>query len=297
MSASLHKPVLLKETIDLLDVKPGRWYLDATIGGAGHAMEIIKRDGRVFGIDQDKEALIKAKERLKACPAASWKLEKGNFADMIELVEKSGVDSIEGVIFDFGVSSYQLSQSGRGFSFQTDEELDMRMDPENQGVKAKDLLAVLGKKEFYEIFKKYSQEQLAGPIARCIVQSRRLRPITTTAQLRQLAADVYRRFGLRKTRIDPATKIFQALRIVVNDEINNLEKGLSQAFKILKSGGRIAAISFHSGEGRVVKHKFRQWKEKGKVVVLTKSPIIPLQKEIDENPRSRSAKLRGVEKK
>lgn len=292
-----HEPVLLQETIEKLAVKPGRWYLDATVGGGGHALEIIRKKGRILGIDWDQEAYEAAKKRLSLTgPGASWQLVKASFADLEKIVLKAGIGRVWGVVFDLGVSSNQLEGPERGFSFQADEELDMRMDRENQTVKAKDLLIVLSEKELYELFKKFSDEQLARLIARSLVRARRVRPIVTTSQLREQVAKVYKKAGRVGGRIDPATKVFQALRIAVNDELNNLKKGLDQAFKILEREGRLAVISFHSGEDRIVKLKFRNWHQESKARILTKKPIVPTKKEIEANPRARSAKLRALEK-
>ena len=292
-----HVPVLLQAAVDFLKVKPGHWYVDATIGGGGHAREIIRQGGRVLGIDWDKQALMAAKEHLqKAGPDASWQLVKGSFADLQALVGQAKIKTVAGVLFDLGVSSHQLDSCGRGFSFQIKEDLDMRMDPDTQAVTAKDLLTVLYEKELCEIFKKFADENLARPIARRIVRFRRVRPITTTKQLKRIVAEVYSRKKIRQRKIDPATKVFQALRIAVNDELNNLKSGLSQAFEILKPKGRLVVISFHSGEDRIVKQRFRQWKQEGEGEVLTKKPIMPSDKEKKANPRARSAKLRAIEK-
>jgi len=297
LTSKYHTPVLLQEAINTLAVKAGQWYLDATVGGGGHTAEIIKAGGRVLGIDQDKEAIAAAKEYLSlTSPGAPWQLTKGNFSDLEALVEKEAVGPIAGVIFDLGFSSHQLAGSGRGFSFSRDEELDMRMDLERQNVKAKDLLVALSEKELYEIFKKFADEQLARPIARCIVRARRSQPIVTTTQLRRLISSVYARAGKSHGRIDPATKVFQALRICVNDELNNLIKGLDQAYQLIGEGGRIVVISFHSGEDRIVKTTFKRWVEESKGRLVNKRPIVPETEEIRLNPRARSARLRGFEK-
>jgi len=297
LTSKYHTPVLLQEAIKILAVKAGQWYLDATVGGAGHAVEIIKAGGRVLGIDQDKEAITAAKKHLAlTSPGAPWQLVKGNFSDLKALVEKEAVGPIAGVIFDLGFSSHQLAGSGRGFSFSKDEELDMRMDLERQNVKAKDLLVALSEKELYEIFNKFADEQLARPIARSIVRARRSQPIVTTTQLRRLISSAYAKAGRSRGRIDPATKVFQALRICVNDELNNLIKGLDQAYQLIGGGGRIVVISFHSGEDRIVKTIFKKWVEERKGKLVNKRPIVPEKEEIRLNPRARSARLRGFEK-
>jgi 16S rRNA (cytosine1402-N4)-methyltransferase len=292
-----HTSVLLQEAVDWLAVKPGRWYLDATVGGGGHSAEILKRGGRVLGIDQDREALAAAKEHLsRACPDAPWQLKQGNFAQLASLAAKAEAGPIFGVLFDLGVSGWQFGGHGRGFSFQQDEALDMRMDRETQQVTAKDLLAALSEKELDEIFREFGGEELARPIARRLVRTRDRGPIVTTGQLRDLVAQVYGRFGRRRGRLNPATKVFQALRIAVNSELENLERGLAEAWQVLEPNGRIVVISFHEGEDRIVKNQFRQWQESQEGRILTSKPVVPKPEEIAANPRARSAKLRAGEK-
>jgi 16S rRNA (cytosine1402-N4)-methyltransferase len=203
-------------------------------------------------------------------------------------------EAISGVLFDLGVSSYQLSGHKRGFSFNTDELLDMRMDPDNQAVTAKELIAALYEKELHELFKKYADENLAGPIARRLVVARREQPITTTGQLRDLVAEVYKRYGVHH-KTDPATKVFQALRIAVNDELNNLTFGLKAAWQILRHQGHLVVITFHSGEDRIVKQQFKQWVASNEGSIITKKPLLG-KEEKSLNPRSRSAKLRAIVK-
>lgn len=292
----IHKPVLLKETIDYLDIKPGQLYIDATLGDGGHTAAILKKGGNVLGLDWDSKAVAFAKKRLsRACPNAFW-IKKANFVKLAQAWQKKKLKKPAGILFDLGISSRQLAKAKRGFSFQKDAPLDMRMDPEKQTVSAADLLLVLSKKELYELISRLGEEQLAWSIAQAVVRTRARQPIKTTGQLRKLIGQVYRRHQKRSRRIDPATKTFQALRIAVNDELNNLEKGLRQAFKILKKGGRLVVISFHGGEDRIVKHFFKAKKEKGLGKVLTKKPITPTKNEIKKNPRSRSAKMRVLEK-
>jgi len=292
-----HTPVLLQEAVNWLKVKPNCWYVDATVGGGGHAAEILRRGGRVLGIDQDSQALKAAKEHLSyVCPDASWQLIKGNFARLEELVRRAQIDPVAGVLFDLGVSSWQLTGHGRGFSFQKDEPLDMRMDPQVQQVTAKDLLAALSERELYEIFKNLAQEQLARPIASRLVRARRQEPIVSTGQLRKLVGQVYVRLGRKRGKLDPATKVFQALRMVVNSELDNLKEGLSQAVEVVEVKGRIVVISFHEGEDRLVKRQFLAWQSQGLGEVLTPKPITPKEEEIKINQRSRSAKLRAFKK-
>ena len=295
--SNFHQSVLLQETIKLLAVKSGQWYVDATVGGGGHTAEILKKGGQVLGIDWDSQALKAAKKHLlQVCPDAPWQLTKGNFANLGEMVRQAKLPEVSGVVFDLGVSSYQFGGHGRGFSFRFDEELDMRMDPETQQVTAKDLLAGLYEKELSQIFKKLVQEQLARPIAHALVLARRNKPMVTTFQLRDLVRAVYRGKRLRRRRIDPATKVFQALRMVVNDELPNLGKGLLQGWQLLTLQGRLVVISFHEGEDRLVKQQFGEWEGNHQGKVLTKKPIRPQEKEISQNPHCRSAKLRAIEK-
>ncbi|MBL7159370.1 16S rRNA (cytosine(1402)-N(4))-methyltransferase RsmH [Candidatus Microgenomates bacterium] len=287
-----HQPVLLNEAIKLLNIKKERKYIDATVGGGGHAEAVLKAGGRVLGIDWDPEAVRYAKEYLKkACPDTSWKITRGNFANLEEIANKEGFGKVSGILFDLGVSSYQLKTSERGFSFQKDASLDMRMDP-RLAITAADLLKVLSKKQLNVLFTRFAQEKRARAIADAIVRARRIKPIETTKELADLVTSVYG--GKRKIRaIHPATKVFLALRIVVNSELENLKIVLSQVLDLLKPNGRLVVISFHESEDRIVK---RFLKNEKKIQILTKKPITPSEEEIRINPRSRSAKLRAGEK-
>jgi len=296
-ASKFHTPVLLQEAIDYLNVSPGNLFIDATLGGAGHALAILKKGGRVLGLDWDKEAIKYAKNRLaKACPPKDFWLEKASFANLKKIWQEKNLERPAGILFDLGVSSHQLETEKRGFGFRQNTELDMRMDLEGQKVTAADLLKVLSKKELYELTARLGEEQLARPIAGAIVLARRKKPITTTTQLKNLVAGIYRHHRKRSRHIHPATKTFQALRIAVNDELNNLKEGLNQAFEILDKKGRLVVISFHGGEDRIVKHFFKNKKEQGLAKVLIKKPIVPSREEISINPRSRSAKMRAIEK-
>lgn len=291
-----HQPALLKETISFLNVKPGEVYIDTTIGGAGHSLEILKRGGRIFGFDCDPEAVKFAKERLEeACPSASFKIVKANFADLKQVLEKNKIANPRGILFDLGTSFYQLKTGKRGFSFSLDESLDMRMDPDLK-VTAADLINGLGKKELYELFSRLGEEKLALPIAKTIVLDRKREPIKNTKQLADLIEKIYQR-RKQRLKIHPATKVFQALRIAVNDELNNLREALPQALEILKDQGRLVVISFHGLEDRIVKRFFKEEEKKGILKILTKKPIVPTEEERMRNPRCRSAKLRSGEKK
>lgn len=290
-----HKPVLLKETIEILAIKPGEVYIDCTVGGAGHAEQIIKKGGFVFGLDYDWEAVDFAKKYLKSvCPDTFFKIIYGNFADLKKIAEENKIANSAGILFDLGTSLYQLKTKGRGFSFLQDEPLDMRMD-KNLSVKAADLVNGLTKKELNELFSKLGEEKLSLAIANAVARARRTTPIKTTRQLAKICLRIYQAKYKTRSKIHPATKVFQALRIAVNDELNNLKKALPQAGEILKNKGRLVVISFHGLEDKIVKDFFKQQSNLG-LKILTKKPIVPTQEEIAKNPASRSAKLRAAEK-
>lgn len=292
---SFHQPVLLKEAIDFLNVKSGEFYLDATCGGGGHSEAILKKGGKVLGLDCDQEAVDFSKKRLKkACPNASFKIIKNNFVNLKHICQLEKVSNLAGIIFDLGTSFHQLETPERGFSFSLNEDLDMRMDLSLR-VTAKNLINGLGKKELYELFTRFGEEKLARPIVKAILWQRRKNPIKTTKELADIISYVYKKNKLRG-KIHPATKIFQALRIIVNDELNNLKKALPQAINLLKGKGRLVVISFHSLEDKIVKDFLRRESEKGILKVLTSKPVIPTKEELEKNHRCRSAKLRAGEK-
>ncbi|HUV42384.1 MAG TPA: 16S rRNA (cytosine(1402)-N(4))-methyltransferase RsmH [Patescibacteria group bacterium] len=297
--ARFHKPVLLKKVLEYLEVKEGEKYLDATAGGGGHTQAILKLGGKILAIDCDPEAVKAARVYLaSACPPGKhyfWRLVSGNFKDLKEIAKKEGFSEVAGILFDLGVSSYQLETEERGFSFRDNGPLDMRMDP-RLGVTAADLINGLNKGELNEIFSKFSQEHYSRRFAEAICQSRRLRPIRTTGELVAVIEKALPGKAKRKMKIHPATRVFQALRIVVNDELNNLKEALPQAQDLLKPKGRLAIISFHSGEDRIVKQFFKDKESTSQLRIITKKPIRPTLEEIKENPRSRSAKLRVAEK-
>lgn len=298
MTTDFHTPVLLKEVLEFLRIKPGAKYIDATIGGGGHTEAILKLKGEVLGIDCDSEAVGFSKKHLAlACPpdVFKWKVVQGNFADLAKIARRNGFNQVAGVLFDLGVSSYQLEKEERGFSFRLDTALDMRMDPFLK-VKAVDLINGLTEGEFYELFTKLGEEKLARPVAAAIIRARAVRPIITGCQLAEIIEAVYRKHYRKRSRIHPATKVFQALRIAVNDELNNLKKVLPQALKLLEPEGRLVIISFQGLEDRIVKRFLKQKEKEGILKVLTKKPVGPSEKEIKENPRARSGKLRAGEK-
>lgn len=291
---TFHKPVLLQKAIEYLNVQSGKEYIDATVGGGGHSEAILKKGGKLLAIDCDPEAIEAAKKHLSsACPDAFWQPALGNFVHLKEIAEKHGFSRVAGILFDLGVSSHQLETADRGFSFNLEGPLDMRMDP-SLPVTATDLVNGLNKGELDELFSKLGEEHYSRRIAEAICRSRRIAPITTGNQLTEIIIKARPKRGF--DRINPATRCFQALRIAVNDEFNNLKEALPEALEILKPGGRLVVISFHSGEDRIVKRFLKEAESKGKVKLLTKKPIRPENNEVATNPRSRSAKLRAGEK-
>ena len=283
----IHKPVLLKEALEFLKVEKGKRFIDATVGEGGHAVAIAQRGGIVLGIDQDPEILKQAKEIL----GDKTVLVQGNFREIERIARENRFTEVDGILLDLGISSWHLKESGRGFSFQKDEPLDMRADP-NLTVTAADLLNGLNKDELKELFQKYGEEERAKPLAASIVRARSLEPLRTTGDLVRVIGGTKGHGG----KLHPATKIFQALRIAVNDEVENLRSVLPRAFEVLGAGGRLVVVSFHSLEDREVKRFFQQMEEQGRGVVLTEKPQTPASAELDQNPQSRSAKLRAIER-
>ena len=302
-----HIPVLLWETIDGLNIKPDGVYVDGTAGGGGHSSEILKKlaNGKLYSIDQDPDAIKTVTERFKDNPNS--RILQGNFSEMKTLLNNAGVYSVDGVMLDIGVSSHQLDTAERGFSFHEDAPLDMRMS--QSGETAADLVNNLTFEELTKILFTYGEEKYANSIVRNIIKEREIAPITTTLQL----AEIIKNSVPQKVRRDghPARKSFQALRIAVNHELDVLEKGLDAAFELLNSGGRLAVITFHSLEDRIVKRKMSQWYQgcicpkdfpvcvcgqKPKAKAVTRKPITANSQELTKNTRSRSAKLRICEK-
>lgn len=284
-----HQSVLLQEAVEYLNVKAGHQYIDATIGGGGHTFEILKRGGRVLGIDRDPEAIEHLKKKFHI--GKDLVLVNANFNKIGEIARAYGFDKVSGILFDLGVSSHQLESRERGFSFQKEGPLDMRMDRET-AVLAADIINNFDKRRLHEIFKTYGQEKLSWPIADAICSACQVKRIETTTNLATLVGEVYRKKGI-KTKLHPATKVFLALRIVVNSELLNLQSTLPQTVELLKKGGRLVVISFHSLEDRLVKRFFKQEK---KLYGLTARPIGPEPRELLNNPRARSAKLRAAER-
>jgi len=286
-----HLPVMCGEVLEVLAPVEGGIYVDATVGLGGHSemiLEKIGQSGRVVGIDRDENALSRAGERLRDSRLI---LKKGSFSDMETILHSEGIADADGVLLDLGVSMMQLKDLTRGFSFLSDERLDMRMD-RSQERSAWDVVNGYPEKELVRILREYGEEYRAMKIVRSIIQYRNKKRIDTCAELAEI---IFRATG-RTGKVHPATKTFQALRIEVNRELDELKKGLDASVRILKKGGRLCVISYHSLEDRVVKHFIRDNAKAEIVNPLQKKPLTPGIAEIRANPSSRSAKLRGAEK-
>ncbi len=288
-----HIPVMVEEVMTFLRCDSGRTYVDATLGGGGHASEILRRaapDGMVIGMEWDEDALAEARNALLSF-GERVKIFRENFVHLPDLMK---VESVDGLLLDLGLSSFQVEKEGRGFSFKGEGPLDMRMDQRTDQTAA-DLINHLSLEELEYTLFHYGEESWAKKIAKAIVYERERGPIETTQTLRKIIHHaIPRRFHSR--RIDPATKTFQALRIRVNDELENLRKILETGWTLLTKGGRMCIISFHSLEDRMVKVTFRRLEKEGKMSILTKKPVTPSEEEKKRNPRSRSAKLRCAER-
>jgi 16S rRNA (cytosine1402-N4)-methyltransferase len=298
-------PVLYGEVLEAMLPGPGRVLVDCTLGGGGHSEGLLAAGARVYGVDQDPEAIAYAGQRLSGFGERFEALRSG-FADAPELLRQRGVEAVDGVLMDLGISSHQVDEPGRGFSFQSDGPLDMRMDPDGL-VKASDLINTAGASQLERWFREYGEEPQARRIAGCLVRDRAVRAFETTLQLAEAVEAVVPRRG----RAHPATRVFQALRMVVNRELEVLERGLEAWSGWLRPGGRFAVISFHSLEDRVVKHYFQrrstpfldrpEWSAPRRnpeciFRKITGKPLIANAQEQLRNPRSRSAKLRVVER-
>ena len=291
-----HVPVLLKEAIDFLAVKRGGTYIDATVGLGGHSYEIAKRlgaPGHLIGLDKDPAALAIAREKLTPGKGSEdWPtitLLQRSFAEIAK-GQKQG--TVDGILADIGVSSLQLENAARGFSFQADGPLDMRMDPQSERT-AEQVVNHLDERQLADVIYEFGEERRSRRIARAICRSR---PIRSTAHLAEVISAAARPMNSEQRRIHPATRTFQALRIFVNRELDDLQALLTAAPRILKSGGRVVVISFHSLEDRIVKDAFREGAANGYFSLLTKKPVTATEEESDRNPRSRSAKMRAAEK-
>ena len=305
-----HKSVLLEETIEGLNIKPDGIYVDGTLGGAGHAREVCKKlsaKGRFIGIDQDQDAIIAASERL--APFKQATVIRSNYCYMVSELAARGINKVDGILLDLGVSSYQLDNEERGFTYRVDAPLDMRMD-QRQMQTASDIVNGYEEKELYRIIRDYGEDKFAKNIAKHIVAARQVNPITTTGELTEIIRESIP-MKMQVKSGHPAKRTFQAIRIELNRELDVLRDSLDGMIDILDDGGRLCIITFHSLEDRIVKTIFRKnenpctcpsdfpvcvcgKKSKGKVI--TRKPILPGETEMEENPRSKSAKLRIFER-
>jgi len=287
----VHLPVMLKKVVKILTPKPDGIYVDATIGLGGHSEEILNligSEGKLIGIDRDEEALKASHKRLHNERVI---LKKGNFSEMEKLLHQDGISEVDGIFFDLGVSMEQLKDPERGFSFASGKRLDMRMD-KNQAASAWDIVNRYSGKELERILREFGEERLSRKISEAIVRTRRKKLIDTCSELSGI---IERLYG-RRRRTHPATKTFQALRIEVNKELDALRTGLDSSLRLLKKGGKMCVISYHSLEDRIVKNFIALGSRKGLLRVLTKKPITPDIEELRSNPSSRSAKLRAAER-
>lgn len=290
--------------IDGLNIKSSKWYIDCNLGGGGHTKKLLAAGGKVLGIDLDAEAIrevaenhnlpIVEKDGHLECFSDDLILIQSNFANIQQVASQLLLKDVGGILFDLGVSSYQLESSPRGFSFNSDAPLDMRMDQNATIPTAADLVNGLHEGELSELFWKLGEENFAKVIARKIVEYRKTKRIETTDELARVILAVRRRSPSDRTH--PATRVFQALRIAVNDELNSLKTALPASFNVLDKGGVLAVISFHSLEDRIVKDFFKKLNDGGYAELLTKKPLTPSNDEVERNPRSRSGKLRLIKK-
>lgn len=310
MSEVKHIPVLLNETIEGLNIKPNGIYVDLTLGRAGHSSEILKRlnkDGLLIGVDQDKEAIEESDKRLSKI-ASNYKLVKSNFVNFEDILTSLNIDKVDGVLMDLGVSSPQFDESSRGFSYRYDAPLDMRMDVE-QKLTAKEVINTYPEAELRKIFYEYGEDKYSASIAHNIVKSRAVKPIETTFELVDIIKRSKPAKELKKVG-HPAKQIFQALRIEVNNELNVLKETLVQVVNHLNSGGRLAVITFHSLEDKIVKKLFKELtvvegnrtnfplvREEKDYILITRKGIRPSENELEKNHRSASSTLRIIEKK
>jgi 16S rRNA (cytosine1402-N4)-methyltransferase len=299
MEGGSHLPVLVAEVLSYLDCRPDRIYVDATVGSGGHARRILEQSaptGKVIGLDCDAAAIARAKQNLASFGERFLPVQK-NFRDLKEVLYSLSLPAVDGILADLGVSSEQLDDPARGISFRWEAPLDMRLDPEGP-LMARDLIRRLSAEEMTKILREFGEERWAGRIAKAIARQRRVRPLETTGDLVKVILSAVPSY---RSRIHPATRTFQALRIAVNEELSCLAEFLRECPGLLRPGGRLAVISFHSLEDRIVKEHFRSWgrRRKGEISpfrLLTPKPVVPSPEEIRNNPRARSAKLRAIEK-
>lgn len=330
----IHQPVLLKETIELLDPKPNENFIDATFGDGGHSLEILKRaapNGKVLGIDWDREAienfdgrgldsrsifkyvsepLFASEEKprqnrsgVELPPVISGDLKdkrlflfSGNFADIRDIASLANFSDASGILFDLGFRTFHTEESDRGFSFQKNQPLNMRYDSDPNGLTAEKIVNEWSEKDLEKIFREYGEERNSKRIARAIEENRKKKKIKTSGELVEVINGTYMTHGTNRPSVKTLARIFQALRIAVNGELENIKAGLNRAWDIVIPGGRIAVISFHSLEDRIAKNFFKEKKISGEGEILTKKPIMASEQEMSFNPRSRSAKLRAIRK-
>lgn len=307
----IHKSVLLKESIELLKLKPGMTVVDATLGGGGHSREILKKiglRGKLVAIDQDEKAIENFKRYLKP-EAGNIFLAKDNFSNLEKILGGQGIKSVDGILADLGYSSAQMEDGSYGLSFLKNAELDMKLDKSLQ-LTAEEIINKYSEKNLEKILRDYGEEKFAKNIVKKIIECRKTKPIEKTAELAEIIKSAVPE-KYKRAKINPATKTFQALRIEVNQELENLKKFIPQAIEALSPGGRLAIISFHSLEDRMVKNIFREnargcicppdfpqcrCGNKPKIKIITRKPLVPGEEEVENNPRARSAKLRVCEK-
>jgi 16S rRNA (cytosine1402-N4)-methyltransferase len=294
MMVAAHEPVLLPEAIDLLDPARGGVFVDCTVGLGGHSRALLEAGAtRLIGLDRDRDALAIAAETLRPY-ADRVELVHADYRDLGRVLDERGLPAVSGALADLGVSSMQLDDERRGFSFRRDEPLDMRMD-QSQGPSAAELLRTADEGELADVIFQFGEERHSRRVARAIVAARREAPIETTGRLAAIVRRAVPHHGYQ--RIDPATRTFQALRIWVNRELDGLDAFLGDATRRLLAGARLAVITFHSLEDRIVKHTFRALEKTGEGLrILTKRPVTPAGDEVARNPRARSAKLRAIER-
>ena len=293
-----HIPAMLHEVIDYLKLAPGQLIVDATLGTGGHALEILKiiaPTGRLIGIDRDEDSLNVCRKRLSDF-SSSLEFIHDSFVDLDQVLGNLGVDKIDGIIFDLGISTFQLKNAQRGFSFQEEGPLDMRLDKDSY-ICAYDLVNNLNQSEISDLLWSFGQERWHNRIANLIIAERKIQPIATTLQLADLVIRaIPHRYRRSYYRIHPATRTFQAVRIAVNRELEIIGSAIIKAVAVLKKQARICVISFHSLEDRAVKLTFRQLKAEGLINIVTPKPLTPLFSEIEANPSSRSSKFRVAER-
>jgi len=294
-----HIPVLKGESIDGLNIQNGDVVVDGTLGGGGHTFEMIKRFGssiKIIGLDFDADAIERATKLIGSTPSDTIFKTVG-FQDMDKVLDELGIESVDRILLDLGISSFQLEVAGRGFSFLKDEPLLMTMkkEPSEEDLTAREIVNTWEEETIADIIYGFGEEKYSRRIAKAIVEARKEKEIETTFDLNEILEKAVGK-SYKGKRIHPSTKTFQALRIATNSELFNLEQVIQKGFDRLKNGGRISIITFHSLEDRIVKKAFVELKEKGVAKIITKKPIVPSEEEIKSNPRSRSSKLRLLEK-